>query len=211
MYPYQLQINTYILENTDLIPIKFGTALVGNILRPFVYFNRPKRMLSLAQFIDNNPILGETHNYKMEQRQKYEYEMIFDLHEMSKNADEEGKETAPYIDYIYSCINMYAHMCMTGNSDAIRLIRELGLDNEHILLCIHEDKEKLIMHEKLKQIYMFLVKMLYISNDSLCTKIDFQNRCYIWEKLTSEAEDLAEEKEYFFPPKEKKKKKRGLT
>lgn len=48
------------------MPLRFGTGKVGNVLRPFVYFNRPKKM-DLGYFIENNPILGEiTDNFNMQ-------------------------------------------------------------------------------------------------------------------------------------------------
>lgn len=49
--------------------MKFGTAKVGNILRPFVYFVRPKATMSSGQFLDQNPILGELDDtFKMQQK-----------------------------------------------------------------------------------------------------------------------------------------------
>lgn len=67
IYAYQMQIVEKLFENDQSIPIKFGVAKVGgNILRPFVYFSRPKAMSS-AQFLANNPILAEsTDNFNMQ-------------------------------------------------------------------------------------------------------------------------------------------------
>jgi hypothetical protein len=89
---------------------------VGNVLRPFVYFVRPKAVMSVGMFIERNPILGELQdNFKMTQSTTTEYELIFDMHELSKSYDLKGKETWPYVDYIAAVINLYAHMCLSGN------------------------------------------------------------------------------------------------
>jgi hypothetical protein len=48
------------------MPLKFDIAKVGNVERPIVYFCRPKSM-SLADFVRDNPILGEIQdNYNMQ-------------------------------------------------------------------------------------------------------------------------------------------------
>ena len=67
VYPYQMQVVQSIFEKEENIPLRFGTAKVGNILRPFVYFNRPKATMSLPEFLENNPILGEIQdNFNMQ-------------------------------------------------------------------------------------------------------------------------------------------------
>lgn len=67
-----------------------------------MYFNRSKKHISLEKFIDDNPVLGEVNNFKMQQKCEtdMEYEMVFDLHELTLYDDEPGKETQPYINYI---------------------------------------------------------------------------------------------------------------
>jgi len=123
VYPYQMQVVQSIFEREENIPLKFGTAKVGNVLRPFVYFVRPKASMSVGKFIKNNPILGEmTDNFKMTQTTQTEYELIFDMHELSKSYDVKGKETWPYVDYISAVINFYAHMCLSCNLRAIKCI-----------------------------------------------------------------------------------------
>lgn len=57
-YPYQMQVIQHMFERDDNIPIRFGTAKVGNLLRPFIYFVRPKNQMSLNDFLINNPILS---------------------------------------------------------------------------------------------------------------------------------------------------------
>jgi hypothetical protein len=54
-----MQVVETIFGKDENIPIKFGVAKVGNILRPFIYFCRPKSMMSVGQFIERNPILNE--------------------------------------------------------------------------------------------------------------------------------------------------------
>lgn len=47
--------------------------------------------MSVGKFIKNNPILGEmTDNFKMTQTTQTEYELIFDMHELSKSYDIKG-------------------------------------------------------------------------------------------------------------------------
>ena len=180
-----------LFENDQSIPIQFGVAKVGgNILRPFVYFSRPKAMSS-AQFLANNPILAEsTDNFNMQQRtegKREQLELIFDLHEMTKNAETPGKETQAYIDYICGVLNMYAHLCLSANAQGIKAVLEkTGMDEGHILCCTAKDNERLIIHEKLKQMYMQLAKALYISNDPISPGIQAKNRCYVWDRLVEQ-------------------------
>lgn len=69
VYTYQMQVIQYMFERDDSVPIRFGTAKVGNILRPFIYFVRPKNSLSLNDFLHNNPILSQIQdNFNMQQR-----------------------------------------------------------------------------------------------------------------------------------------------
>ena len=58
-----MQIVHNMYEADENCPIKFGKAKVGNALRPFIYFNRNKKAMSKEQFIENNPILGETNDH----------------------------------------------------------------------------------------------------------------------------------------------------
>jgi hypothetical protein len=184
VYPYQMQVVQSIFEREDNIPLKFGTAKVGNVLRPFVYFVRPKAVMSLGAFIESNPILGELQdNFKMTQTTEREYELIFDMHELSKSYDIKGKETWPYVDYIATVISLYAHMCLSGNKRAIKCIQETGIDESHILCCISQDNERLVIHEKLKQMYMFLTRVMHIQNDPISPGISNKNRCYVWDRL----------------------------
>jgi len=113
------------------------------------------------------------------------YELVFDLHELTKNFEAKGKETWPYVDYICAVVNMYANMCLTANTKAIKQMFEIGLNESHILLCIHKDTDRLNIHEKIKQSYMFLTRTMFIENDPIAPGIDQKNRCYIWEKLAA--------------------------
>jgi len=44
---------------------------------------------------------------------------------------------------------------------------EIGLNEPHILLCIHKDTERLTIHEKVKQFYMLLTRVMFIENDPI--------------------------------------------
>lgn len=119
----------------------------------------------------------------MQQRNQNQYELIFDLHELTRKYETKGVETWPYVNYICAVVNLYAHMCLSANTQAIKHMAEIGLTEAHILQCIHKDTEKLLIHEKLKQSYMFLTRVMYIENDPVSPGIMHKNRCYIWEKL----------------------------
>jgi len=58
VYPYQMQVIQHIFEKDEHIPLRFSTNKVGNILRPFVNFVRPKNTMTVGEFLENNPILG---------------------------------------------------------------------------------------------------------------------------------------------------------
>lgn len=155
VYPYQVQIREYILNNKDNIPIKFGSGIFKNVLRPFVYLERPRDKMTLKQFLDNNPLLSDSNNFRIDQKGAIEYEMTLDLHELTKNSDKDGSESKPYIDYICSCIRLLLACSKGGRfTDTKDRLEEIGLDEEHILLSISPDAEKLIIHEQIKQIYI---------------------------------------------------------
>jgi hypothetical protein len=81
-----MQVIHNMCESDKNCPIKFGKAKVGNALRPFIYFNKDKKVFSLDRFIEDNPILGETNDhYNMTQKNQGQYEIIFDMHELTKN------------------------------------------------------------------------------------------------------------------------------
>ena len=109
--------------------------------------------------------------------------MIFDIHELTKNYNSKGKETWPYIDYICAVVNMYAHVCLSGNVKGIKSLINLGIDENLILCCISSDQRRLVIHEKFKQAFMFLTRVMYIQNDSISPGISAQNRCYVWNRL----------------------------
>ena len=161
-YPYQRLVGSALFDHAEPcvpfmdVPLRFGTGLVGQVLRPFVYFARPKKHLTLEKFITENPTLGESHTdageqvKKLDQRNRSEldkYEMVFDLHEITKNVDTEGKETQPYIDYICAVLRLLQASCAGGNHEAIKRVEAIGLNQEHMLLVLMPDEEKLVIHE----------------------------------------------------------------
>mmetsp|Transcript_30174 Transcript_30174/g.46117 ORF Transcript_30174/g.46117 Transcript_30174/m.46117 type:complete len:120 (-) Transcript_30174:7066-7425(-) len=119
--------------------------------------------MTLSDFMQNNPILADIQdNFNMQQRSQNQYELIFDLHEMTKNYETKGKETWPYIDYICAVLNMYAHMCLSSNDKSIKALKGTGIDESFVLCCIHEDTDKLVLHEKFKQAFMRLTRTMFI-------------------------------------------------
>jgi len=104
---------------------------------------------------------------------------------------------------------MLINVCMGGNLNTISLVNDIGLNVEHILLMIHPDEEKLVIHEKFKQVYMKLCKVLFIENDSYSSQIHTKNRMYIWQKCkrNPDEEEMQNVNEYFHPVPVKKKKK----
>lgn len=119
------------------------------------------------------------------------------MHEMTRNYETKGKETWRYIDYICAVIQLYAHMCLSGNTRAIKEVQGVGLNESHILCCICQDNERLVIHEKIKQSYMFLTRVLFIQNDPLSPGIEFKNRCYVWDKLSMKDRDAIKEDSFY--------------
>ena len=126
------------------------------MLRPFVYFNRPKSM-DLGAFIEANPTLGEIQdNFNMQQKRERtkQYDPIFDLHELTKNYDLAGVgpyNVVNYVHYICAVLNLYTHLCLSANLKAINLVIGAGIDESHILCCLAPDTSRSTIHEKLKQ------------------------------------------------------------
>lgn len=188
IFTYQMQVYHHLFEEDDHIPLKFGTARFGNVLRPFVYFARPRTVnpMSLEEFGRLNPILQENANdFDLVQRQTNQYDMVLDLHDMTRKCSTPGIEMWKYIDYICAVINMYAHVCLSANVKAIQKLKTpaVGLDESHILLCIHHDTDMLIIHEKFKAAYMFLARCMFIDNNPLAPGIVHRNMCFNWSTL----------------------------
>ena len=115
------------------------------------------------------------------------------MHELTKNYETKGKETWPYIDYICAVINMYAHICLSANLRAIKALKDTGIDEGFILCTINQDTERLVLHEKFKQAFMFLTRTMFIQNDPISPGISCKNRCYVWERLKPMAKDSGNE------------------
>jgi len=167
--------------------IRFGTAKVDGALRPYLYFVRPPDMTK-NQFKESNPLLGQIHNTEnmhQHNNQKAQFDLIFDLHELTLNYDaaDSSKSTRPFIDYICAVVNLYGYLCLSSNQEAINLVGKTGLTDSHISLCIHKDKETLIIHEKLKTAYMFLARCMFIESDPIYSSIQNKNRCYVWDRI----------------------------
>ena len=124
----------------------------------------------------------------MIQKGSVQYELVFDFHELTNNYETKEKATWPYIDYICAVVNMYAHMCLGGNTKAIRsIIQMTGIDETFIIQTISQDMESIKIHEKLKQAFMFLTRVLFIENDPISPGINRKNRCYVWDQLEGPA------------------------
>jgi hypothetical protein len=110
---------------------------------------------------------------------------VFDLHELTKNYETKGKETRPYIDYMVSVINLYAHMCIGANQTAIeKIITKTGINEPFILKATEQDSDTYEIHEKLRQAFMRLTQYLFIENNPVGMSISMKNRCYVWETLS---------------------------
>ena len=104
--------------------------------------------MTLKEFLENNPRLGENNNFRIDQKGNEEYEMALDLHMLTENCTAEGKESQPYIDYICACIELLLACSRGGRfQDTMSKLESIGLDQEHILLCISPDADRLIIHE----------------------------------------------------------------
>jgi hypothetical protein len=57
------------------------------------------------------------------------------------------------------------------------------------------DKEKLVIHEKMKTAYMFLARVLFIENDPISSSIVHKNRVYVWDRLHSGEDQPLQEEE----------------
>ena len=57
VYPYQKHLSELILKDESKYFLRFGTAKVDEVLRPYIYFCRPNGS-DLKMFIEDNPVLG---------------------------------------------------------------------------------------------------------------------------------------------------------
>jgi hypothetical protein len=170
------------------MPLRFGCGKVGNVLRPFVYFNRPRKM-DLGMFIQQNPTLGEiTDNFNMTQKKDRAKQLdpIFDIHELTRHflPGRNGRHyVVPYVQYFCATLNLYSHLCLGGNQEAIKAIIECGVDESHILCALCPDSSRLTVHELMKQQYIQLAKALYIDNEPARSGVSVINRVYSWKSL----------------------------
>ena len=98
-------------------------------------------------------------------------DITFDLTEISNNAD----YMMPYIDYVASVINLYAHMCLSRNHIAIKRVKDTGINYDHIICSLTNRS----LHDKLKAAYLFLARVIFIDNDPFPTLQAYKNRCYL--------------------------------
>jgi hypothetical protein len=66
---------------------------------------------------------------------------------------------------------------------------DTGVDESLILCCISSDQKRLIIHEKLKQAFMFLTRVMYIQNEFIAPGIAEKNRCYVYSRLKDTSKD----------------------
>jgi hypothetical protein len=66
------------------------------------------------------------------------------------------------------------------------------------LCCISPDNERLEIHEKIKYIYMFLTRTLFIENDPIAPCISHKNRCYVWVILGKKSDNVYEDEDQMF-------------
>lgn len=92
--------------------------------------------------------------------------------------------------------------CSLGGrfKDTKERLEAVGLDQEHILLCVSPDAGRLIIHEQLKQTYMQVCNELYVDTELPREAISHQNRCYIWERCKPTDEAIMKTTRYFLPP-----------
>jgi hypothetical protein len=107
--------------------------------------------MSLTLFIELNQALGEVRNKTaLLQRNGTDYDLTFDLFELSRHYESPSVSTKPYVDYLAALLNMFAHLCLNSFWKAIFAMRSIGLDESHILCCTTMDHDTFHVHEALK-------------------------------------------------------------
>ena len=103
----------------------------------------------------------------------------------------------PYIEYVAAVINLYCHMCLTRNINAVKRLKDLGLTFEHVIACIsHQMREKETagkrqqkkknekqiepLDKKLIAAYIFAARVMYIDTNLFPSLSTYKNRCYFW-------------------------------
>jgi hypothetical protein len=189
VYPYQKFLTELMLEDQSKFLVKFGTAKVEETLRPYIYFERPAEW-KLSDFLNDNPLLREIHDtgyMTQHNNQKAQYDLIFDLHSLTKkyyfNDDSKGRGIKLYLEYICAVVDLYSTMSLGSHTKCIDLLENVGLSESHISLVLHKDTKKLIIHEKFKASYCFLARSMFIENDAIVNHINDKNRCYVWDRI----------------------------
>lgn len=121
-------------------------------------------------------------SFNTDQKAQTPYELVFDMHELT---DKSFAVNSPmcskiYVDYIVAVLNLYGNLCLSSNQKSIKAIQETGLNETHLILCMAQDKRELKIHERLKQMYTYLARVLYVENDPISIGIDNKKRCYVW-------------------------------
>ena len=78
---------------------------------------------------------------------------IFDVHELSRNyllGTTGPYNVVPYVKYLCATLNLYSHLCLGGNQEAIKAIIDSGCDESHILCALCPDTSRLTVHEEIK-------------------------------------------------------------
>ena len=99
------------------------------------------------------------------------FDIIFDLVDISAKHE----ILVPYIEYISTVIELYAHICLSRNNQGIQKVKEIGLSYDHIITCITNKN----IHERLKASYIFLARVIFVDSDPFPTLNAYKNRCYL--------------------------------
>jgi hypothetical protein len=104
--------------------------------RPIVFIHR-KLEETDDVFLRNNPRLRDVYKpNKSGANPELGASVVIDLYDMTLKNLSSNSKLQPYIEYIAAVINLYCHMCLSRNLNAVRRLKELGLTFEHIVSCI---------------------------------------------------------------------------
>lgn len=88
-------------------------------------------------FLRNNPRLREVYRLnKSGSSPELGASIVIDLYDMTMKNLSSNSKLQPYIEYVAAVINLYCHICLSRNINAVKRLKDLGLTFEHIIACI---------------------------------------------------------------------------
>lgn len=155
-------------------------------MRAYVYFARLQQE-TVDQFLGMNTAISSCYSQSLNQEGDRNFDIIFDVAELTLKQEEQPVELVLYFDYIQKVCQLYTALICGRNKEAATTIRErIGAKEQFLfLLCPHADRQSpsLITVQDIKPAFLNLLSMLVLNQQPFDVWTPNKNRVFFWNKL----------------------------